>query len=491
MRAFILLLCLLSSQAWAANWFVRPGSSFGGTNAGTSYANAWKDWSSVAWASVSAGDTIYSCGYFNAGSGATQYINVAKDGAAGAPITVNGDCSSQGDLSRSVWDGNNVRVVGFSTSTFTYITVKNMEVKNFTTRGFYIANNSSPDQTISRNVVIDGNYVHDIDGNAGASPNCIVVYGRDVSLLNNRIDGCGDDAVSVKGKRVTTKNNTITRVGLDTPTTADCIAYGGSSIEIDGFIISGNYCDHTTNDFKQCVVASLASDAPVGVIEKNTCLMPIGAVNMFGVFVDSGDPIIRGNYFSGGFDALNIGSTAGHLVQVYGNVVVQPTNDGIRASFSLANQVTNIDHNTVFNAGRYGINADCNGATCTVAVNNNVSVGAGNACLRGLSAIATHKNNDLYGCGTPYKVNTTVTTPDATTVIVEPAWIGGVAPTSADGFCLRSDSPLLGAGTYRGAYISGFGGEGLTNPPPIGARGLCRLRQPAAVRRLAGARAAN
>lgn len=58
-------------------------------------------------------------------------------------------------------------------------------------------------------------------------------------------------------------------------------------------------------------------------------------------------------------------------------------------------------------------------------------------------------------------------------------------------FCLNSTSALLGAGTYIGAYILGYGGESFSNPPPIGARGLCRARQPVTSRRATSSRVAN
>lgn len=47
-----------------AEWYVRPDASHGGTNAGTSYANAWQGWSSIVWGvgGVVGGDTLYVCG---------------------------------------------------------------------------------------------------------------------------------------------------------------------------------------------------------------------------------------------------------------------------------------------------------------------------------------------------------------------------------------------------------------------------------------------
>ncbi len=63
-----------------------------------------------------------------------------------------------------------------------------------------------------------------------------------------------------------------------------------------------------------------------------------------------------------------------------------------------------------------------------------------------------------------------------------PALVGGTAPNNVMGFCLTPDSPLLAAGTYLGAWATGYAGHDLGKPPAIGARGPCRSRQPAGVR---------
>ncbi len=79
-------------------------------------------------------------------------------------------------------------------------------------------------------------------------------------------------------------------------------------------------------------------------------------------------------------------------------------------------------------------------------------------------------------------------TPDATDLSADPQF-SDAAPTSADGFCLKPTSPLLAAGTYIGAWATGYGGQDLGKPPAIGARGLCLGRAPADTRVLATGRA--
>lgn len=71
-----------------ATWYVRPDSSHGGTNAGTSYANAWQGWSAIVAGSLTAGDTIYVCGTFVING---AHLQTQKSGSSGLPITYRGD----------------------------------------------------------------------------------------------------------------------------------------------------------------------------------------------------------------------------------------------------------------------------------------------------------------------------------------------------------------------------------------------------------------
>lgn len=71
-------------------WYVRPNASHGGTNAGTSYANAWQGWSSITWGvgGVVGGDTLYVCG---AHSSATTLTVGAHGGTSGNEAVLRGD----------------------------------------------------------------------------------------------------------------------------------------------------------------------------------------------------------------------------------------------------------------------------------------------------------------------------------------------------------------------------------------------------------------
>jgi hypothetical protein len=60
LRICLLSLVFLTTQASAANYFVRSGAT--GTNNGTSWTNAWNTFSAISWSSVNCGDTIWVAG---------------------------------------------------------------------------------------------------------------------------------------------------------------------------------------------------------------------------------------------------------------------------------------------------------------------------------------------------------------------------------------------------------------------------------------------
>lgn len=72
-------------------WYVRPDASHGGTNAGTSYANAWQGWSSITWGGggVQGGDTLYVCGNHSYSATITVGAHGASSDAARATISGN------------------------------------------------------------------------------------------------------------------------------------------------------------------------------------------------------------------------------------------------------------------------------------------------------------------------------------------------------------------------------------------------------------------
>lgn len=77
---FLFLLTSVSSSN-AANWYVKKGAT--GTNAGTSWANAWNEMDQISWRSISPGDTIWL-----AGGTYTSNLTIGKSGTSDNRIYV-------------------------------------------------------------------------------------------------------------------------------------------------------------------------------------------------------------------------------------------------------------------------------------------------------------------------------------------------------------------------------------------------------------------
>ena len=94
-----LILLILSTNAAASDWFVRPtGGNYGSEN-GSSYHNAWDGLNTVIWGpgGVVAGDTLYVCGLFLIGettAGPTDMTIGASGGGESTRIMIRGDASS-------------------------------------------------------------------------------------------------------------------------------------------------------------------------------------------------------------------------------------------------------------------------------------------------------------------------------------------------------------------------------------------------------------
>jgi hypothetical protein len=97
----ILIFLVIPSLSWGASFYARPqAASTYGTEAGTSYANAWNGLDAVVWGEggLNAGDTLYVCGHHSGvtsngwSNNAFTKIVVAGSGSAGQPITISGAC---------------------------------------------------------------------------------------------------------------------------------------------------------------------------------------------------------------------------------------------------------------------------------------------------------------------------------------------------------------------------------------------------------------
>lgn len=84
-RGLVILILLVATRSLAANWYI--DNAAGGSNAGTSWANAWDSFASINWASISVGDTLYISG----GSSSKVYaetLTIGASGSSGSPINI-------------------------------------------------------------------------------------------------------------------------------------------------------------------------------------------------------------------------------------------------------------------------------------------------------------------------------------------------------------------------------------------------------------------
>lgn len=84
MIRLLILVLLVIPNTWAANWYVHKGAA--GTNAGTSWTNAWNEMNQINFASVACGDTIWLAGGTNY---TTSPPTIAKTCTAGTVLNIN------------------------------------------------------------------------------------------------------------------------------------------------------------------------------------------------------------------------------------------------------------------------------------------------------------------------------------------------------------------------------------------------------------------
>lgn len=490
MKALVFLLLLASTPAWATTWYVRPASGEYGAENGTSYADAWDGYLDITWGvgGVQAGDTLIFCGTFNDNAN----MAVGGSGSAGSIITLTGDCSASGDLARAKLIAGSA-IYAFSNSANTYLYVTSMEFVGGSGVTQRIVNISSTGDTSATaiNVTLDDIIIHDTMGEGAASRSvdyqCLRLDGSNITVRDTVIYNCEGDGVYTEGNDQLLEDLTVSMVDLSGTPYGDCVQYGGgaSSVEYrhNRDTIRRLDCDHTNKVSKHGVIFGCDTGAGTSnglVLEDSTVR---GAT--YNVAVQACDGVtVRRNYLvpsaSGsastarGIGTLISVSTTDGLIAI-GNVIdMQNVSANAIAMFidATAGITFNAYENTIWGNGdetnSFGIYV-FNPAAGTVDIRDNLIAGmTGRPISVGAAATGTASYNALWnntnGCQT-------ITCSD--TVSSNPTLTGGETPDDVDGFCLKPISPLLGAGTYIGAWATGYAGEDLGKPPAIGARGLC------------------
>lgn len=508
MRALALMLCLLSAQAWATTWYVRPVSAEYGAEDGTSYATAFDGYNDIVWGGggVVAGDTLIFCGTFNDSTN----MAVGGSGTAGLPITITGDCSSQGDLARAKLIAGSGGIVAFGSTGREYLYITKFEFVGGSGITQRIVNISAASDTSATaiNVTLDDIVVHDTMGEGAASRSvdyqCLRLDGSNITVRNAVLYNCEGDGVYTEGNDQLLEDLTVSRVDLSGTPYGDCVQYGGgaSSVEYrhNRDTIRRLDCDHTNKTTKHGVIFGCDTGAgtSTGLVLEDSIIR--GA--SYNVAIQACDDVtIRRNYLV----PASIGGTG--TARGIGTLVSVSTTDGITAIGNVidmqnvtpsavalfidqsAGFTLNAFHNTIWGNGdetnSFGIYV-FNPTAGTVDIRNNLIAGMTNRPISvGASATGTASYNALWnnaqGCQTIACSNT---------VSSDPSLVRGSSPTSISDFCLGPGSSILAAGTYIGAWATGHEREDLGKPPAIGARGLCNARRAVTSRRaISGSRA--
>lgn len=491
MRAIALLLCLLSTQAWAVDCsndcFMRPAADCANNGDGTAYecaasggaVGAWRTAANVVWGAsgVDTGHTLRACS-----SESSPFTTADYDGGGLAVLSVdqagakvNGDCSASGGGTMAYFEGNGSRDYGVYCATNAHCSGqdwRNMTVNGTDVRGFYVRNDLSTSGV--HNAVLENLTATDIAGAAGNGPHGFSVFGSGATLTNVRAERTTDDCFSIQGPNTTLSNWICIYPGyLQTGDHGDCVQVVNAA---DNSKVRLGYCDKRNNATKQCVIFGDPATGSSGEITDNVCMMAEtgGATNstkaLYSVVPSTRFErnFIYGSYY--GIYMLGAGSSA------VGNVLVGQELRGIDAVSTVTSGTHLIANNSVYNSNSCFVFSG--GASVTINAYNNLAMGCATAgYTKGGSATLNQTNNAAYS-------NTANTSGSVGSIAVtsDPLLVGGSSPNDAAGFCLEPDSPLLAAGTYIGAWATGYNGHDLGNPPAIGARGLCNPRIPAAAR---------
>lgn len=514
MRAIALLLCLLSGPAWAATgsaavdvFYVRPTADCAENGDGLAYACAASAGATGAFrglanvihtvtVGVDDGDTLKYCGSFVAADADTAsqmifHASTVTAASEGARITETGDCSADGGLSDATFTGSGAITIGLAYSVSDYITFEHMRFTGFTSG---IANTcspaSDPDAPKFNDITID---------NISGAAMTFTGVGYVLTDLNLESQGEPLFVCNGNGSAATGTASRITLTQLD-PTDANA---DGFQVEAGG--AGSSWTDITVTKwgaFKGCAI--LGSVSAISSVERLSCTCMGARANVTGIAVDGSGAggYVRDIHIKDcGGDAILLRADVTPFAGTFNvrSVICNNVAECISLSGAHAAGALTIEHvsGTFTDTGVFAA-ADYNPLS-TVLRNIALDGPIGISVNAAVAAADIDIDYTRYGpsvtswvwrgtTDTTFAAYQATSSKDANGSNGAMGWVDGPTPTTAAGFCLASTSDLLGQGTYIGAYVLGYGGESLSNPPPIGARGLCNPRRQAAARPVSGVR---
>lgn len=409
-------------------------------------------------------------------------LSVDAAGAVGEPITIDGDCSAQGDLSQAIVDAENNASAqrGFWLRANAYIDVRNVLIKNINNATNAIGvqmYNATTEGATAKNINLYNVDVENVFGGS-LSFKCISGYGTGISVQESDISGCSDDGIYLHGANNSARNNRIERVSLET-TGGDCVQITGgtsSPVSASGALIEENECDHATVDAKQCYVLDAGTGIQISAARKNRCRLPIGATVSNGIYVEHDTTTVEGNWIEGGNQGIATGTGATNPV-ILANITTKTTSRGISTGSAStgAKVVNNTTHDCNDGSAAGGcIVVDANSAG--VEVTNNAISGSLGAGIDVQGASVVEQYNLIHDTTTPKSTNCSSVgcaaqagTLDVTDIEADPLFLGGPNPTTAEGFRPGTGSPLCGAGKIVDRGMDDYFGVNFASLPAIGA----------------------
>lgn len=449
------LIFLLLWPVWvgADTFYVNSGAATGGDG---SAPTPWDEFSDIT--GLSAGDTVCITGEFD------ETLTPGTSGSSGSLVTYKFDCEAGAGSIRRTGNNNGVTISG----TREYV---KLDAPDISAGGRCISIDQTTDTTQGHHRITGGSLTDcSTDASAGTSP-AIYAATHDLEIDGTTIDGSGDDGLRSPGGvgDIVVKNCIIRNVDQRSDSgDAIQVGVGGGA----GNLTVDNCTLEYDSDNKQAILDSGTGtliirntkfngqgtgDEAIGVNKPSgTCLIEKNYFfdfDSYGIFADGASIgcTVTSNIFRGLPTPVYLKSDATGTWNIYNNSMDRVTG----AMYSLGTQTVNLKNNAI----------DCvSGANCIRTV-------AGTTLVSDYNSYESEFAEAWNGAGTTYDTLSawaTAISDEANSAVQAPQYIGGPNPTTAEGFRLRSGSPLRAAGTFVGS-LQDHGNRRFKSPPSIGA----------------------